>query len=184
MASARDRSSENLTSSGRGALNQQMDQPTELPPFQMLLDTYAVDVHRFLIASVGRDAADDCYQETWVSALRAYPRLRNATNLRGWLLTIAHRKAVDHGRSRQRAAWPTAELPEIPSSGLTVELLGGSVWPAVARLPAKQRQAVALRYALDADYATVAATMGTSEDAARRNVHEGLKRLRKEYERD
>ncbi len=184
MASPHDRRSENLTSSARRALNQQMDQATELPPFQMLLDTYAVDVHRFLIASVGREAADDCYQETWVSALRAYPRLRNAANLRGWLLTIAHRKAVDHGRTRQRAAWPTAEPPELPSPDLPVETLANSVWPAVAQLPAKQRQAVALRYALDAGYATIAATMGTTEQAARRNVHEGLKRLRQEYDRD
>jgi RNA polymerase sigma factor (sigma-70 family) len=180
MAPARDRSSEDLTNRRDDALNAKMD----LPPFQTLLDAYAVDVHRFLIASVGRDAADDCYQETWVSALRSYPRLRHAENLRGWLLTIAHRKAVDHRRSRQRAAWHAAELPEIPTTGLTAEALGDSVWPAVAGLPAKQRQAVALRYALDADYATVAATMGTTEEAARRNVHEGLKRLRKEYERD
>ena len=156
----------------------------DLPPFQTLLDSYASDVHRFLVACVGRDAADDCYQETWISALRAYPRLRHADNLRGWLLTIAHRKAVDHGRSRQRAAWPAAELPEIPSGEPTSQALGDSVWPAVAALPAKQRQAVALRYALDADYATVAATMGTTEEAARRNVHEGLKRLRKEYDRE
>jgi len=180
MAAACDRSSEDLTKRGQRALNLKM----KLPPFQTLLDAYAVDVHRFLIASVGRDAADDCYQETWVSALRAYPRLRHAENLRGWLLTIAHRKAVDHGRSRQRAAWPAAELPEIPAAELTTQALGDSVWPAVAGLPAKQGQAVALRYALDADYATVAATMGTTEEAARRNVHEGLKRLRKEYQRD
>jgi len=157
----------------------------DLPPFQNLLDAYAADVHRFLVASVGRDAADDCYQETWISALRAYPRLRHSENLRGWLLTIAHRKAVDHGRSRQRAAWPAAEPPEIPAGGgLSSADLGSSVWPAVAGLPAKQRQALALRYALDADYATVAATMGTTQEAARRNVHEGLKRLRREYERE
>jgi RNA polymerase sigma factor (sigma-70 family) len=177
---ASERSCDDLTNRVERPLNLKM----ELPPFQTLLDRHAVEVHRFLVASVGRDAADDCYQETWVSALRAYPRLTHAENLRGWLLTIAHRKAVDHGRSRQRAAWPAAELPELPSAGLTTDALGKSVWPAVAGLPAKQRQAVALRYALDADYATVAATMGTTEEAARRNVHEGLKRLRKEYNRD
>ena len=180
MAPSGDRSSEDLTDPSPRALALKMD----LPPFQTLLDAYAVDVHRFLIASVGRDAADDCYQETWVSALRSYPRLRHAENLRGWLLTIAHRKAVDHGRSRQRAAWPAAELPEVAAAELTTDVLGNSVWPAVAGLPAKQRQAVALRYALDADYQTVAATMGTTEEAARRNVHEGLKRLRREYERE
>jgi RNA polymerase sigma factor (sigma-70 family) len=155
-----------------------------LPPFQRLLDEYAVDVHRFLIASVGRQAADDCYQETWLSALRAYPRLRNADNLRGWLLTIAHRKAIDHGRARQRAGVLVAELPEVGVDDQAIENFGESVWPAVSLLPAKQRMAVAMRYALDADYATVAATMGISEDAARRNVSEGLKRLRREHDRD
>jgi RNA polymerase sigma factor (sigma-70 family) len=156
----------------------------DLPPFQMLLDEYASDVHRFLVASVGFDAAEDCYQETWISALRGYPRLRDASNLRGWLLTIAHRKAIDHGRLRQRAGRPAAELPDLPGDTEAPGLLAGSIWPTVAQLPAKQRQAVALRYALDADYATVASTMGITEEAARRNVHEGLKRLRKEYERD
>jgi DNA-directed RNA polymerase specialized sigma24 family protein len=55
------------------------------------------------------------------------------------------------------------------------------LWGAVAGLPDKQRTAVALRYVVDAGYDEVASVMGTSEDAARRNVHEGLKRLRTEY---
>jgi len=155
-----------------------------LPPFQNLLDMYATDVHRFLIASVGPQAADDCYQETWLSALRAYPRLHSAENLRGWLLTIAHRKAIDHERSRRRAAVPAADLPDRGTLDAGIERTAESVWPAVAVLPPKQRMAVALRYALDADYATVASAMGISEDAARRNVHEGLRRLRREHDLD
>jgi len=51
----------------------------DLPPFQTLLDSYSRDVHRFLVANVGRTDADDCYQETWIAALRAYPSLRHAT---------------------------------------------------------------------------------------------------------
>ena len=83
-----------------------------LPPFQTLLDAHAGDVHRFLVATVGRPDADDCYQETWLAALRAYPRLRDARNLRGWLFTIANRKAIDHIRARKRTPLPVgAELP-------------------------------------------------------------------------
>src|SRR5262249_41252907 len=74
--------------------------PVRLPPFQTLLDAHGRDVYRFLIASVGRLDADDCYQETWLAALRAYPALRDASNLRSWVLTIAHRKAIDHLRAR------------------------------------------------------------------------------------
>jgi len=150
-----------------------------LPPFQQLLDAHGPDVHRFLLATVGRDAADDCYQETWLSALRAYPRLRDGSNLRGWLLTIAHRKSIDLLRRRRRAAVPAGELPEVAVLDAPAEDHG--IWRLVRELPPKQRTAVALRYAVDADYALIAASMGISEAAARRNVHEGLKRLRREY---
>lgn len=158
----------------------------DLPPFQMLLDTYSLDVHRFLIANVGRTDADDCYQETWISALRAYPRLQHATNLRGWLLTIAARKAIDAHRARGRGELAMAELPEdgfMPdrTGDLAAAADADALWAAVGTLPPKQRAAVVLRYLLDAEYTTVAATMGITEAAARRNVHEGLKRLREEH---
>jgi RNA polymerase sigma factor (sigma-70 family) len=155
-----------------------------LPPFQQLLDAHARDVHRFLVASVGPHDADDCYQETWISALRAYPRLRDASNLRAWILTVAHRKAIDHVRRRARAPVPVATVPEIVASPSAVgDLLDvdDDLWALVRELPPKQRTALSLRFVADADYAEVSAVMGTSEEAARRNVHEGLKRLRQEY---
>jgi RNA polymerase sigma factor (sigma-70 family) len=156
----------------------------DLPPFQQLLDAHARDVHRFLVASVGHHDADDCFQETWLSALRAYPRLRDASNLRGWILTVAHRKAIDHVRSRGRQPVPVAVVPDRPASDGALPGLAGrddELWDRVRELPPKQRTAVALRFVVDADYAEVSAVMGTSEEAARRNVHEGLKRLRQEY---
>ena len=154
-----------------------------LPPFQSLLDAHGRDVHRFLIASVGPVDADDCYQETWIAALRAYPELRNASNLRSWVLTIAHRKAIDHARSRARRPVPVGE-PDTGAAEPPTEatrMLDGEIWSTVAGLPDKQRTALALRFVADAAYAEIAAVMDTSEEAARRNVHEGLKRLRKEY---
>ena len=84
---------------------------TQLPPFQTLLDAHGRDVHRFLVASVGAHEADDCYQETWIAALRAYPKLRDASNLRGWLLTIASHKVIDHLRARRRTAIPVGDAP-------------------------------------------------------------------------
>jgi RNA polymerase sigma factor (sigma-70 family) len=153
---------------------------TTLPPFQRLLDAHAADVHRFLVALVGRTDADDCYQETWLAALRAYPRLRDDSNLRSWLLTIAHRKAIDHVRSRRRQPLPVQEVPE--RAAPATEQIDDAVWARVRELPPKQRTALALRYVADAAYAEISAVMETSEDAARRNVHEGLKRLRLEYQ--
>jgi RNA polymerase sigma factor (sigma-70 family) len=157
-----------------------------LPPFQALLDAHGPDVHRFLIASVGRHDADDCYQETWLAALRAYPKLRDASNLRSWVFTVASRKAIDHVRSRRRQAVPVGEVPEPalahgpPDAPAPLDPEDG-LWRRVRELPPKQRTALALRYVADAGYDEISAVMGTSEDAARRNVHEALKRLRTEY---
>jgi RNA polymerase sigma factor (sigma-70 family) len=159
---------------------QRVSSAVKLPPFQKLLDAHAVDVHRFLIALVGPHDADDCYQETWLAALRAYPQLRDAANLRGWVLTIARRKAIDHVR-RRRAVTPVAEVPD--QSAAPFSTADDELWTHVRELPAKQRRAVALRYFADAGYGEISAVMGTSEEAARRNVHEGLKRLRTEYQR-
>jgi RNA polymerase sigma factor (sigma-70 family) len=155
-----------------------------LPPFQNLLDAHARDVHRFLIATVGPLDADDVYQDTWLAALRAYPGLSDAANLRGWLFTIAHRKAIDHVRARARRATPVpepADLPQAPASEQVGAVPDEDLWGAVAALPDKQRTALALRFIADSAYAEIAAAMEISEPAARRNVFEGLKRLREEH---
>jgi RNA polymerase sigma factor (sigma-70 family) len=154
---------------------------TKLPPFQQLLERHQGDVLGFLIASVGPQEAEDCFQETFLAALRAYPRLDDDSNLRGWLLTIAHRKAIDHHRARQRRATPVGEAPEIADRRAEPHGRESSgIWRLVAALPPKQRSAVAMRFALDLPHREIAAALGTSEEAARRNVHEGIKRLRLE----
>jgi RNA polymerase sigma factor (sigma-70 family) len=150
-----------------------------LPPFQHLLDAHGSDVHRFLVAIVGRGDADDCYQETWIAALRAYPRLRSAVNLRSWVFTIAHRKALDHLRAARRRADPAGDA--VPAGAAASRDGVPEVWALVRELPPKQRTAVALRFLADSSHAEIGDAMGTSEEAARRNVHEGLKRLRTEY---
>ena len=150
---------------------------TTLPPFQTLLDEYATDVMGVLRGAVGRNDAEDCFQETFLAALRAYPKLRDDGNLRGWLLTIAHRKAIDHHRANGRQPIPVAEVAEV---GVTDPEPGDGIWEVVGALPPKQRAAVALRYGSDLPHAEIAAALGCSPEAARRSLHEGLKRLRKE----
>jgi RNA polymerase sigma factor (sigma-70 family) len=150
---------------------------TDLPPFQTLLDEHAADVMGVLRGAVGRTDADDCFQETFLAALRAYPKLKDTSNLRGWLLTIAHRKAIDHHRANGRRAVPVAEVVEVAVSDPEP---GDGIWEKVGALPPKQRAAVALRYGSDLPHAEIAAALGCSPEAARRSLHEGIKRLRKE----
>ncbi|HET8565140.1 MAG TPA: sigma-70 family RNA polymerase sigma factor [Solirubrobacterales bacterium] len=154
---------------------------TALPPFQTVLDEHSAAVMAILRGAVGRDGAEDCFQETFLAALRAYPKLNDASNLRGWLLTIAHRKAIDHHRANGRAPVPVAEPDELVAVSVdSVPQRDDELWAAVGALPPKQRAAVALRFSSDLPHGEIAAALGCSPEAARRNLHEGLKRLRKE----
>jgi RNA polymerase sigma factor (sigma-70 family) len=160
-----------------------------LPPFQAFLDEHLEPVGAFLRGMVGPSDAEDCLQETFLAALRAYPRAERG-NLRAWIFTIARRKAIDHHRSRARRARPVAEPEELADSqagrqgrGSLDGPLGMSprhseIWAAVGELPAGQRAAVVLRFAVDLRYREVGEAMGTSEEAARQSVHEALKKLR------
>lgn len=154
--------------------------PARLPPFQRFLDAHRDAVLRFLVASLGRHDADDAFQETFLSALRAYPRLRPDSNLRGWVLTIAHRKALDVHRARGRDPLPVAEIHEragaAPAGGEPPQ----DHWQRVRALPARQREVLTLRYAADLTHAEIARALGCSEEAARRAAADGLKTLRKE----
>ena len=166
-----------LAISHSARLQRLIHEVTELPPFQTLIDEHAGDVMAVCRGAVGRGDADDCFQETFISALRAYPKLRDGSNLRGWLITIAHRKAIDHHRARGRRPLPVAEVSEV---AVEDPLPDDGVWELVGALPPKQRAAVTLRYASDLPHAEIAAALGCSPEAARRSLHEGIKRLRKE----
>jgi RNA polymerase sigma factor (sigma-70 family) len=147
-------------------------------PFQTFFAEHRDAVWRFLVATVGRQDADDCFQETWVAALRAWPPASEA-NLKGWLFTIAHRKALDEHRARSRR--PLAvEPPE--RGGPSPPEPEPALWADVRRLPEKQRAAVVHRFVADLGYAEIGTVMGTSAEAARRNVHEGVKRLRQTWQ--
>jgi len=150
-----------------------------LPPFQRLVDLHARDLRRFLVACVGPIDADDCLQETLLSALRAYPKLRDASNLRGWLVRIARNKALDHHRRRREL--PYDVLPEPGGGPGAPELPDEELWDAVQELPPKQRAAVACRFVLDYSHAEIAAVLECSEAAARRSLADGLANLRRSY---
>jgi RNA polymerase sigma factor (sigma-70 family) len=137
-------------------------------------------VWRFLVASVGPAEAEDCFQETFIAALRAYPRLRPRSNLRAWVLTIAHRKALDAHRGRARRALPVADPVAVDGRRApSHDTHERAVWQAVDALPNRQRSAVVLRFVADLPHRDIAAAIGCSEEAARRSLHEGLAKLRK-----
>ena len=151
-------------------------------------------VYRFLLGAVGPGDVDDCFQETFLSALRAYPKLRSGDNLRGWVLAIATRKAIDAARARSSRATPVGDVTELADARLAlgleveVEALPGWIdeplWSDIQHLPPTQRVALVHRILLDRPYAELAAAMGISVDSARANVYQALKKLRERWKAD
>ena len=128
--------------------------------------------------------AEDAWSETFVAALRAYPDLRPDSNVRGWLVTIAYRKALDQIRARSRAPRPIATLPENAARDDSAPGLDNQLRSALQALPPKQRGAVIYHYLADLPYSEVGALLETTEAAARRSAADGIANLRKSYSRE
>jgi RNA polymerase sigma-70 factor (ECF subfamily) len=150
-----------------------MEATVTIPPFERFYAEHRDEVYGVLARRLGRQRAEDAFQETFLRALRAYPSLRHGEYLRAWVLTIARNVAVDAFR-RER---PTAELeeqlelPRRPAYAELEHLTDG--------LPPTERAAVVLRYAYDMPYAAIGAALGSSEDAARQAASAGVRRLRR-----
>ena len=145
-----------------------------IPPFETFYDAHRDEIYRFLERRLGRQRAEDAFQETFLRALRAYDRLAHGEHLRAWVLTIATRVAID---AHRRAGEPTDELPELE------HVDGRPAHEELAfltdDLPPTERAAVVLRYGYDLDYAQIAAALDSSADAARQATSSGVRRLRR-----
>ena len=151
-----------------------------LPPFDRVVREHGPVVLRVCRAIVGGSDADDAWQETFLSALRAYPRLDPATDVRAWLVTVAHHRSVDLLRARARRAVPVAEVPGGPAGpGPEDAAELRELRDAVDALPERQRLAVALHHLGGLPYAEVAALIGGTPAAARRAAADGLAALRR-----
>ncbi len=152
-------------------------------PFSRFFAEQSPAVARFLRGMLGHHEAEECLQETFIAALRAYDRF-DGEDPRAWVLAIARRKAIDSHRAGQRRPQPSDEADALaaiadPDPGLDAE-----IWAEVAALPEKQRAALLLRYALDLRYREIGAVLDCSEPAARRSAHEGISKLRRRREQE
>lgn len=161
----------------------------QVQPFDRVVEEHGAVVLRVCLALVGPDDAEDAWSDTFLAALRAYPRLRPDSNVEGWLVTIAHNKAMDALRRRARAAVPAGDGTDlsppgaVPGAGddpaeATAGRLDGDLMAAVRALPPKQQAAVIHHYLADLPYVEVGAALGTSPEAARRSAADGIAALR------
>jgi RNA polymerase sigma factor (sigma-70 family) len=168
-----------------------------MQPFEAVVAEHGQVVMRVCRALLGAVEAEDAWSETFLAALRAYPALRPGSNVRGWLVTIAHNKAVDQIRGRTRVPVPAGDVSERAAQVVAGRVAGGSTAPevgagpvdfelrsALAGLPPKQRGAVVYRYLADLPYVEVAALLDCSQAAARRSAADGIASLRRHYGKD
>jgi RNA polymerase sigma factor (sigma-70 family) len=150
-------------------------------PFEEVVAEHGPTVLRVCRAVLGPVEADDAWSETFLAALRAYPGLGPDSNVEAWLVTIAHRKALDQHRARARNPVAVQALPERPSGEGVPGSRDTELWDALASLPPKQRQAIAYHYLGGMPYALIAPLLGNSETAARRAAADGIRTLRAIY---
>jgi RNA polymerase sigma factor (sigma-70 family) len=149
-------------------------------PFEQIVDEYGPTVLRVCRAVLGPADAEDAWAETFLSALKAYPDLDPAANVEAWLVTIAHRRAIDAKRAESRRAVPVARVPDAVTHGdLSDDAAVQDLWQALAALPSKQRQTVAYHHLAGFTHREVAEIVGGSEAAARRAAADGISNLRK-----
>ena len=146
---------------------------TPIPPFERFYEERKDEIFGYLARLLGRDAAEDAFQETFLRALRAYEKLEHGRHLRAWAFTIATRVAVDE----RRKSTPVAEPPEVPSTTSAPPTPSWSISPASCR--PTERAAVVLRYGYDLSYDDIGAALGSSAEAARAAASSGVRRLRR-----
>ena len=144
-----------------------------VPPFERFYEQHRDEILGFLRKRLGRERAGDAFQETFLRALRAYPRLEHGEHLRAWIYTIAGRIVIDEHR---RQPHTPAELPEL--AGLDGRPAYAALEHLADELPPTERAAVVLRYGYDLDYAEIGAALGSNAAAARQAASSGIRRLR------
>jgi RNA polymerase sigma factor (sigma-70 family) len=152
-----------------------------LQPFDAVVAEHGPVVLRVCRALLAPADADDAWSETFLAAMRAYPDLRPDSNVRGWLVTIAHRKAIDQLRAAKRAPRPSDDLPEPATSNEIPEPADDELRTTLQALPPKQRGAVVAHHLAGLPYSEVATLLDCSEAAARRSAADGIAALRRTY---
>jgi RNA polymerase sigma-70 factor, ECF subfamily len=164
-----------------------------LPPFDALMQRYDREIVRYLLRSTrDREEAADLFQETWLRAYRAYSRIEPETNVRAWLYATAtnlcRNRVRDNARQASVMVPDNAEFPAADTIGNACSSANESDGYAAVRireltsqLPAKQRQALHLRYFAGLVFEEIATAMKCSQESARANVSQAMRKIRVEW---
>jgi RNA polymerase sigma factor (sigma-70 family) len=136
-------------------------------------------IHRFLLRLCRRrELAEDLFQETWMRLARHARSLRDDTNVRAWLYTVARNLHRSHERwtlvdQRSLAAlsrWWHVGAPTAPEERLAAGAALARLEAAIRELPAAQREVLLLVAAEELPQDEVARILGINHDAVRQRV--------------
>lgn len=133
--------------------------------------------------SQAEEVLQEVFLELWQSASRFAP---NRGQGRSWVLTIAHRRAVDRVRSSQarsdrdvRAGFRNIDVAhDGVAEEVELRIEGERVAAALAELPEAQREALTLAYYGGYSQSEIAAMVGAPLGTVKTRMRDGLTRLR------
>ena len=157
------------------------------PPFEDAVKSLEREIMRFLLRSThDREDAMDLFQETWLRAYRAYPKLSSREGLRPWIYRIAtnlcRNRARDHARKSRTLVDGGRDAAELATLGAGSNHDGPDslvhLKLALAQLPRMQGRALAMRKFDGLEYSEIAAKLKCSPESARASVYQALKKIR------
>lgn len=122
--------------------------------------------------------AEDVAAEALTRAYVHWRRVRGFEYRDAWVARVATNLAI---KTTRRRPSPRGSFTEDPSDATTLRL---ALADALARLPRRQREAVALRYLADLSIEDVARTLGVSAGTVKQSVHRALRTLRTQLDTD
>lgn len=153
--------------------------------FDDLVHQHSEEIHAYLWRMLrDKHDAEDCLQEVFLKAYGAFSRLRPNSNHRAWLYKIAGNTAKNHLKKASNhreihqlpdGLWSASE--ELDES----EQLLQELYAAVHRLPFKQRASLLMRKYQELSYDEISEILSCSPEAARANVYQALKKLRRKF---
>jgi RNA polymerase sigma-70 factor (ECF subfamily) len=126
------------------------------------------------LATLNREAAADATQEAMTRAWKHWPEV-SAPNPRAWVRTVALNLCRSRWRQIARDARLLPRLYTLDEEPAAFP--GHDLYAALRRLPARQREAIALYYFADLSVAECALAMGLSEGAVKSHLARGRGRL-------
>lgn len=151
-----------------------------------LYEAHGLALVRTAMMLVGdKPTAEDVVQDAFIGLYRALPRLRSSDKALAYLRASVVNGCRSVHRARQRAlARPVQHAPAVWSAESAAMAREESrlTMQAIARLPGRAREVLALRYYLDLPDAEIAAALGISRSSVSSTASRALASLARELQ--